>query len=477
MHNHKSSYRVQRSIALFFGIRKLPASLKIVIIISITAIFNPLNNTLNAQQYPASPDTTQRIQLKLGTVIERLKNENLSIQASRQRIYASSALLQAAKDNTLPHLNIKASYQRFSRLTLYEDGLTDAHSVDRYPDQNSVSMGAEASFNIYSGGKQKLNIRFSELHRDLDILGTQQLTGDITLQAIFHYLDMIRLTQLDTVLLEEVNRAGVRLKNIRALYKNQIVTKSDLLRAEVGLSSSKLSLKQAQNDLKIANQQLNILIGLPDSTIIIPVEEDFPAIISDGVPITTADDLFSGTNNAYGIRRYNKNMELQAARIHFSKADYLPSLQLYSAYGLQYPNQLFTPPVARWYSVGFIGIRAGYDISALFHNKSKVKAEEIKLMSIALDKANFKQQLSEKLKALNIKYQESSERIQVAIHSIQQANVNLKIVSLKYFNQLALLTDLLEADKLLVTSTYDLVKAKMDRKLLFYKIGYTLGKL
>jgi outer membrane protein len=58
------------------------------------------------------------------------------------------------------------------------------------------------------------------------------------------------------------------------LKANGVVLKSDVLRAELKLSKQKLSLVELNNDLAIANQKLNILIGLPDEQKITPTQNN-----------------------------------------------------------------------------------------------------------------------------------------------------------------------------------------------------------
>ena len=65
----------------------------------------------------------------------------------------------------------------------------------------------------------------------------------------------------------------------------------------------------------------------------------------------------------------------------------------------------------------------------------------------------------------------------MAEKSIEQATANLKIVSTKYFNQLALLTDLLDADNLYLESSFNLVKAQTDATGYYYRLLYATGKL
>jgi outer membrane protein TolC len=177
------------------------------------------------------------------------------------------------------------------------------------------------------------------------------------------------------------------------------------------------------------------------------------------------------------LQRTAKAIRLQESRIRSIRSAYYPLIQLYTAYGLNYPNFFSFPPVAQWYSVGFIGIRAQYAISSLYHNRNKVAAAKERLNSLQLQRAYISDNVNENIRSLYIRYNESLTRIRVAEKSIEQAAANLKIVSTKYYNQLALLTDLLDADNLYLESNFNLVKAQTDATGYYYRLLYVTGKL
>ena len=72
---------------------------------------------------------------------------------------------------------------------------------------------------------------------------------------------------------------------------------------------------------------------------------------------------------------------------------------------------------------------------------------------------------------------EALNRINVTKKSIAQAAANYDIINKKYFNQLALLTDLLDADNLYQQSKYDYIKAQIYARTIYYRILYITGQL
>jgi outer membrane protein len=294
------------------------------------------------------------------------------------------------------------------------------------------------------------------------------------LETASQYLDLVRLNELQKFILDQLKRAQTRVNNIHSLYKNQKVTKSDVLRAEVALSNVELSLQQNENDILIANQKLVNLMNLPDSVVILPTD-------SAGMrkpDITSLQPFVEGAEvSSFDVQKSAENIETQRARLSGVKSNNRPSLSFYSNYGVNYPNYLFFPPVNQAYSLGFVGLKMQYSISSLYQNKSKVTASKLRVGELEMQHEAHTDHVRIEVKSYYIKYIEALQRISVNQKSVEQARVNYSIVNTKYLNQLSLLTDLLDADNLYQESRLNVVKAQTDALAIYYHILYTSGNL
>ena len=412
--------------------------------------------------------------LTLDEAVEFSRSQNKMVQAAAAAQSATGEDRKDAYKAALPFVNASASYQRFSDLTLFEDGLSHSTTGPRKPTPNAGTLGIDALFNIYSGGKQRALQSEHDAHLKLAELNTTDQAGSIAMQTAVKYLDMVLLNDLHNFILDQLKRAQTRLKNINSLYRNQKITRSDVLRAEVMLSNVELALQQNENDMLIANQQLNIFMNIPDSVRILPAD-------SAGMhkpELTTILDLTKGARlNSYEVQKANQRIDIQRAKIRGVQSSSLPSINFYTAYGLNYPNYLFYPPVDQAYSIGFVGLRAQYSISSIYHNKSKVSASKLREKELEWQQQAVADKVRAEANAYYIKYKEALTRISVNERSVEQAKVNYRIVSTKYFNQLTLLTDLLDADNLLQESRINLIKAQTDAIAIYYRILYTSGNL
>jgi outer membrane protein len=412
--------------------------------------------------------------LTLTEAVQFAKIQNKWVQAAGIEENASDEDRNDAYHNALPTVNVSGSYQRFSDLTLFTVGLSHATTGRRKPTPNSAALGIDALFNIYSGGRQRALQNEQTSRLNLAKINTRELAGNIGLQTANGYLDLVKLNDLEKLIVDQQKRAVTRLNNINSLYKNQKVTRSDVLRAAVALANVRLSLQQNENDMTIANARLNVLLNVPDSVKLLPTD-------TAGMPKPEVSALLpmieAGAVSSYAVQKAAQNSAVQRARLKGVESNNLPGVSFYAAYGVNYPNYLFFPPVNQAYAIGFVGLKAQYSISSLYHNKSKVAAGRLRVKELELQQEAYADNVRIAISSDYIKYAEALSRISVNEHSLAQAMVNYRIVNTKYLNQLSLLTDLLEADNLYQESRFNLIRAQTDALGIYYHIRYTSGNL
>lgn len=419
-------------------------------------------------------NTLKKYQLTISEAVKLAKRQNQSVQAANIEETAVGEDRKDVYKSALPVINAGSSYQRFSNLTLFTDGLSHSTSGSRKPSPNSANLGVDVSFNIYSGGKQKALQNEQNSRLKLAKLNTLDTSGNVAFQTASEYLELLRLNESQQFILDQLKRAQVRLENINSLYKNQKVTKSDVLRAQVILSNVELSLQQNQNDIGITNQKLIVLMDLPDSVKLSPTDS---AGISKPEISSLLPLIEKTENSSFSIQKSAENVELQRTKVKIVQSNNMPSVSFFSAYGLNYPNYLFFPPVDQAYSIGFVGLKLQYNISSIYQNKNKLTAAKMRVKELELLQKENIHIINSQIKAYYIKYEEALNRISVNEKSVEQAKVNYRIVNTKYLNQLALLTDLLDADNLYQESRLNLVKAQTDALNIYYHILYVSGNL
>ena len=420
----------------------------------------------------AQEKNTQTLVLSMEEAIHLAQKNNDWIAMAKSNKEVAESELKEVKSHALPHVVADAGGKKLSNVTLYEHGLHDAESLPPPPSSYQANFGIEASFNLYSGGRHEAQIEESELKTKLSAIKILQQSGSISLQVVQNYLEILRLSKLDSIHKEQIQRDELRLKNINSLYTNGKVTRSDVLRAEINLLNEQFARKENQSNIQIFHNRLHVLLNISENTNV---------VLSDSIVFNQISELTTienpTENQAYSLLSAKQNTELQEARIKGARSNYYPSISLISAYEYNYPNRLVFPNIDQAYSVGFIGFKMQYSISSLYQNNHKVNAEKEHLEELKVNENAVKNNLKLEISSLKIKLLDTKEKIKIAEKNIEQSKVNLKIMTTKYFNQLALLTDLLEADNLYLQSEYKLIEAQTSLLNYYYQLLYTTGKI
>lgn len=418
--------------------------------------------------------TDAQIKLSLDQAVDLARENNLSNKIAYQERLVSLADYNDSRNAILPQVTMGAFYQRFSKVTLFSDGLSDSRSITRIPGPNSAGTSIEASVNLYTGGRQKAQIEEQKQRKELATLNQHEQKSSVSLQVCVQYFELVNVIEQQKLVGEQLNRAETRLKNIRALYKNTRVTRNDVLRSEVVLANVRLLAEKTANDRRIINNRLKLLLNQRDEEDIVPTDS---ARIIPPITLAPSTDPYGQAGLSFAVRKALISEEISQTRLTLVRSNYKPILALFAAYNLSYPNNLFFPPVDQAYSVGFVGLKVQYQLSSLYHNKYKESAASIRIQIARQLEQSLADHVNDQISALYIRYQESLMRIAVAQSTIEQTEDNYRIVSTKYYNQLALLIDVLDADNLFQESKYSLIRAQVDALNYYHQLRFAKGTL
>lgn len=396
------------------------------------------------------------------------------LQMERLNVQAAAADVKVARSERLPELSVNGVLAHIFEMPIYENGLF--HAPAQYPvEPKYYKVAGEAYFNLYNGGKVEREINAKKTETEISLARKNLTQQDLHYTAAVYFYDVYRNQRYKSLLEQDIKDREQQVKEITQLYKNGTVLKSDVLRAELRLSKQRMLLTEIENNIHIAGQKLNILTGRPDDTPLYPLVEDKE---TEKTLVKSTDEyLASGLSQSFKIQISKKEQELAGLKLKQVKSNILPSIGLFAEYMYAYPQIQFYPYALSLYSNGMAGLKLKIPISSLYTNKHKVQAAEIRLHSRELEDEDVKDQLRQEIQEAYIRYHEGLKRISVAEENIRQATESYRIVQNTYFSQLALLTDLLDAETQLLQSKFELTTAKVNARIQYYQLQKATGNL
>lgn len=422
-------------------------------------------NNLNAQTAPVT--------LSLPQVWAKADTNSKVIKMQDLRVAGSGKEMKDAKAEILPDISIHGNFEKATNIPMYENGIF--HS----PTQHQVihtryRIGSEAYFNLYNGNKTNLKIEAEQTRYHLALEQRNLTASEIRLRATAFYLDIQQSYLFRDLMIKDIADQEKQLAQIKDFEQNGLVLNSDVLRVELKLSRQKMSLVQIENDIAIASQQLNILIGEKEDFRLQPIEATDPATItlpSDEACITTA------IAHSYLAKISEQETALSKIAIKNVKGNLAPKAGLYAEYNYAYPQTFLYPYSSSLYGFGVVGVKAAFPISGFYHNKNKVQAARLASERQILEHSDLEENIRQQVNEATMRYREALQRISVAEINVKQATENLRIINNTYFNQTSLITDLLDADVQLLQTRFELASSQITARLQYYKLQYIIGDL
>lgn len=421
----------------------------------------------------SSLNTNDTLSLSLSQIWLKAELFSRTVLIKKEAVNISQEEVRDAQTERLPELGIIGSVEKATNIPIYENGLFSS------PKQHEVihtlyRLGTDMNLNIYNGGKLNLEILKDKTLHQLSVLQKDKTISDIHLTAASLYLELQKSFIFRDLMIEHIADQEKQLAQIKAFHKNGIVLKNDLLRVELTLSKKKMALVEIQNDILIATQKLNILIGEPDNRLVQPDNLSDPK----ENPLASYEEVLENAlNHSFSYQISAKKTGLSEIHLRQIQANVRPRLTLYGEFYYANPQIFLYPYNPYWYSLGIGGLKASFPLSSFYQNKHKEKSARWEVLQEEEIHKDVEDGVRQQVKEAYLRYTEALLQIDVAKTNKAQADENARITKNAYFNQAALITDLLDADIQALQARFDLASAKITAQYKYYTLQNIIGIL
>lgn len=412
----------------------------------------------------------QTYPLSLNELFDRGTSYSLRIKASHiQEIVAEEKELDA-RTSRLPEIKINATAGYIGQPTIFKNGLSHPTHPD-VPDW-SHNYNVELTQPLYKGGKIDHSIRKATLEKQIAQLNTASHTADIKLLLLQQYIDLFTLYKQQDVLARNIEESKIRLKDIRKMRKEGLLTRNDEIRSELELTNDELAWREAKDNAYIVSQQLDILLGLDEHLLLVPDT----TLLNMPIQLQNCDIYIEQAYRNYPeIKLARHYTQLAITDKRLTQADYLPTLSLHAGNVLSRP--LSTTMEDRFSNNWNVALSLSYNLSSLYHNKHKMREarQYINLQQNAEEQ--MMQDIRIKVRSAYIRHNEASDRVNALLLAVKQADENYRIVHNRYMNQLSILTDLLDASNIRLQEELQLTTARANVIYTYYELLHICGNL
>jgi outer membrane protein TolC len=395
-----------------------------------------------------------------------LKNSK-QLKNNEARILEANANVKEAEDKKLPDANVSSSYL-YLPVKPALDMKTGAGSSGPSVSQ-AIYGSANISLPVYNGGKIKYGVESAKFLEQAVKLDADNDRGLVILNITNACINLYKAHTAIGLIKENLAQSQQRVKDLSNLEKNGLLARNDLLKAELQSSNIELALLDAESNYKLACVNMDIMMGLPEQTILIP---DRSGLALPTTIKTVGEYEQDALQNRKDISAISFRKKAADISIKSLKADQYPSIALTGGYIAADIPKFFSV-----YNAINIGVGFKYNISSLWKNKSKILEAEAKVQQIEMGKEILSDNIRLQINQAYNAYLVSVKKIEVYEKSVIQATENYRIVKNKYDNSLATTTELLEADVALLQAKLSVTNAKADSFLAYKKLLQTAGTL
>ena len=395
-----------------------------------------------------------------------------NLKLAQHKIEEANARLAVVKDNVLPSASASFLYNHAESPTntLSIGGGNPIH----LPSRADAFVGTAAVQEIvYGGGRYKYAQESTKLLTEVAKLDADKNKEDINYAIIQTYFSLLRLTQSKKVVAQNQEAIAGQLKQAQRFFEQGIVTKNDVLRFQLQQANVSLTDMEIENNRKIVNYNLNILLGLPDDTVIEIAESELPLKPAD----TFNSYLAQALNNRAELQQLDLQNKVADYNIKTIKANTKPTIGVGTNLYYINPSGGFIPGSDQFILPITVGANISWNIASLWNNKNKVAEAKIQQQEIGLQKDVVSDNIKTELNRNYRNYLLSVQKIKVLETSIAQATENDRLLESKYRNNIASATDRIDAETLLYQAKINLELAKADAKLAYYTLLKSTGKI
>lgn len=414
----------------------------------------------------------EKQKVSLHNALEIAKENNLLVKKGKLLQAVAEEEIIEKEELRLPEVDFHSLYSRITNLTEFKGGFLKDKAVTRtIPEIYDISSSFRMP--VYSGNKINNLIKKAEQEHEISTIFLEKAENDVQLQVVASYLGIYKMMELQKIINESIEEERERLKEVSSYKKHGTVTKDEVLRAELQLSERQLDSMNNEKNIDIVLHDLKTILQFPETT-------EFSIDTTDLLEQEAFLDLEYYHKLALKneeVRIADQEVEIKKTEVQLAKAGFYPNISFFGNYNLRYPNYMFFPPDPYLYSLGQVGFEATFNISGLYKNKSQVQLAKAKMEAQENERNMVKDEMSDKVFKQYTEYKEITDKFKVTDKAVLLATENYRIVKLKYLNQLALVTEMVDADNSLIQAKFNQIATRIDAVMKHYEILHTAGQL
>jgi outer membrane protein TolC len=239
--------------------------------------------------------------------------------------------------------------------------------------------------------------------------------------------------------------------------------------------------------MSLLNNQLTTASGLPSTVVILPdttagttfavAPVQYRAGAGARARARAGASPAPTDPTALAVQMAEKSEKIATHSEKISRAERLPQIALFAGDYFNSPVTIEIPALNKNFNYWAVGVGIKYNFGNLYKSGTKIRANQLAVRQANEEKAALEEQISLALDEAFVHYNEAFVLLETREKSVELATQNYNVVSWRYENDMALITDLLDAASQKLDAELQAINARINIVYHYYKLRYVTGTL
>lgn len=398
---------------------------------------------------------------------------NASLQSCQAAINEATAAIETARMSKLPDVNGQVSVSYLGNARLWNRKFGDSKGAPMPHYGNNFLLRAEQV--LYTGGAIKSGIELAQQNAQMQQLAAAETEQRVRFALTSLYFQLHNLRNQQRVYETNIALANEQISLMKKRREQGVSLRNDVTRYELQLQQISLGRATVVDQQNILLHQLYTALGTDSIQLKMLGEEAFneQTIKED----TEALWQQRAAEEHLGIRQSGLTVDMSRTRERITRAERLPKVALIAEDHLDGPITIEVPPINKNLNYWYVGVGVSYNFSSLYKTKRKLSQSRL-ATTLATDRlTEARQHVSDDVHKAYINLQTARTELTSHLKSVQLATENYDVVSRRYQNGLALVTDLTDAANMRLEAELSLANARINLIYSYYNLKYAAHSL
>lgn len=399
----------------------------------------------------------QQVDLTLPKTVQMALDYNRDIKIAKYNLKSADYSIDEARSGKMPTVDYS-----------WSGGRSGSHTTKVNTVANAFSNGLSLNIPLYTGGRVEGNIAVAKLgktSKQEEVLLQQQATKYSAVQG---YFALLAYQEYRDVYHESVNNLQGHLDNVQAQYTVGTVAKLDVLTSNVSLANAKTTAVSADNNVDIAEANLNNILGLPLQTKLVLADHKLPF---DSYDISLEEAMDYAMKYRPEVLQAALAVQEAEENIGIAQSGNRPTVSVRASNGWTDSNYIFGSEIKNWGITGGIS----YSLWDGGATNAKIKQAKESLLAARETEQQTREAVQLAVKQAYLDIRSAAQKVEATQTSIDQAEESFKIARVRYQAGVGINLDVLDAQLNLNEAKTNHIQALYDYNVGIAKLEQVMG--